>query len=438
LSNAVKFTPEHGAISLNAKLAQDESDHCIVRVYVTDTGVGIREDQQAKLFNPFEQAESSTTRKYGGTGLGLAITKRIVEMMGGEISVSSIPGEGSTFSFSFKAGKADEDAERNLLLSQDVIMENIRILVIDEDSDIREYFVDLAMRFNITCDTAKSGDEALELIQSGNQYDICFIDCKEPFANSLELSRLVKDANDDVYIVMISLFEWQELETDAKAAGVDRFLQKPILPSAFIESINICFNIDLLNEDNGRKNERTDRFWGYRALLVEDVDINREIVIALLEPTLLDIDCAENGLEAVRIFSEDPEKYNIIFMDLQMPEMDGYDATRAIRALDNEKAGTIPIIAMTANVFKEDIVNCLAAGMNDHIGKPLDFEAVLIMLRRYLYKQSPAKERRKEDRRKSGGDRRQMPDRRKGERRRDAPEPESGGEQSGASDPAAD
>jgi len=195
------------------------------------------------------------------------------------------------------------------------------------------------------------------------------------------------------------------------------FLPKPILPSAIIECVSKCFGIDLLNEDGNTDQENIDRFWGYRVLLVEDVDINREIVMAVLEPTLLEIDCAENGAEAVRMFSEAPERYNIIFMDLQMPEMDGYDATRNIRALSGEKAKTIPIIAMTANVFKEDVEKCFEAGMNDHIGKPLDFDDVLLILRRHLFRQMPAKERRKEERRKRNADRRQMQDRRMGERR---------------------
>jgi CheY-like chemotaxis protein len=147
------------------------------------------------------------------------------------------------------------------------------------------------------------------------------------------------------------------------------------------------------------------------------VEINREIVMALLEPTLLEIDCAENGAVALRMFSEDPDRYNIIFMDLQMPVMDGFAATRAIRALDFEKAKSIPIIAMTANVFKEDVENCLTASMNDHIGKPLDLDAVLHILRQYLYRQRPAKERRKTDRRMSADGRRQIPDRRRLDRR---------------------
>jgi len=256
LSNAVKFTPEHGVISLRAKLSQHEDEICEIQFDITDTGVGLSKEQQAGLFKPFQQAENSTTRKYGGTGLGLAITKRIVELMDGRISVSSNPGEGSTFTFTIRAEKPDDNAIREL----------------SESSD---------------------------------------------------------------------------------------------------------------NKGNGEAGPN-DQYPGYSMLLVEDVDINREVVTALLEPTLLKIDCAQNGAEAVRMFKEAPEEYSIIFMDVQMPVMDGFEATRIIRTLNTQNAKTIPIIAMTANVFKEDIDNCLKSGMNDHIGKPIDSSTVLHILRQYL------------------------------------------------------
>ncbi|MCL2792590.1 MAG: response regulator [Spirochaetaceae bacterium] len=419
LSNAVKFTPENGAINLSVDLLKDENNICKIQFSIVDTGVGISEEHQTRLFNPFEQAESSTTRKYGGTGLGLALTKRIVELMGGTISVVSALGKGSAFTFTIKAEKAIEEVS-NMAPANGINVGNIRILIVDDDRDILEYFVDIAMRFNMTCDTAASGEEALALIKKGNLYDICFVDWMMPGMDGIELSRQIRENyTTELVIIMISSFEWQQIKTQAKDAGLTRFLPKPIFPSDFIACINKCFGIDLLSKGYAGESEKIDSFWGYRALLVEDIEINREIVIALLEPTLLEIDCAENGAEALRMFSEAPEKYNIIFMDLQMPKMDGYEATRNIRALDNEKSKTIPIIAMTANVFKEDVENCLAAGMNGHVGKPLDFVIVLNILRQYLFTQKPAKERRKDDRRKTKEmGRRQMPDRRQNNRRK--------------------
>jgi signal transduction histidine kinase/CheY-like chemotaxis protein len=251
LGNAVKFTPENGAISLDARLAEEENQLCTLHIGISDTGIGIMPEQREKIFQSFEQAESSTTRKYGGTGLGLAISKRIVEMMGGRIWVESEPGKGSTFSFTIQARRGTEV--------------------------INAYF-------------DKEADEALTV-------DI---------------------------------------------AGI---------------------------------------FARRRILLVEDVEINREIVQTLLEPTQLEIDYAENGAEAVRKFTEAPLKYAMILMDIQMPEMDGYEATQRIRSLGTQWAKTIPIVAMTANAFKEDIEKCLEAGMNDHIGKPVNIDEVIGKLR---------------------------------------------------------
>jgi signal transduction histidine kinase/ABC-type amino acid transport substrate-binding protein/ActR/RegA family two-component response regulator len=249
LSNAVKFTPEEGKIGLAARLLAQEDNICTIEVSVTDTGIGISPEQQERLFQSFQQAESNTSRKYGGSGLGLAISKSIVEMMGGSIGVTSELGKGAVFTFTVKMERGGEN-----------------------------------------------------------------------------------------------LFP-AEKETPQGEDGM---------------------------------------FAGYRVLLAEDVDINREIVMALLEPTLLEIDCAENGAEAVRIFSEAPVKYSLILMDVQMPEMDGYEATRRIRALDSPLAKTVPIIAMTANVFREDIERCLEAGMNGHLGKPLDTDEVMAALKKYL------------------------------------------------------
>jgi len=418
LSNAVKFTPEHGTVSLDTKLLEDKNGICEIQFSVTDTGIGISEEQQARLFKPFEQAESDTARKYGGTGLGLTISKQIIELMSGNVSVLSEPGAGSTFTFTIHAEKPEAETESDLLSVYNVGTEPIRILIVDDDEDILEYFADTAMRFNISCDKAGGSEEAIALLENGKKYDICFIDWNMPGMDGIELSRRIKEIDrEESVIIMISSIEWPEIADKANAAGINSFLPKPIFPSAFIECINKYLSVDLLNDKQNNKSEKVDRFWGYRVLLAEDVEINREIVIALLEPTLLEIDCAKTGAEAVRMFCEEPEKYNIIFMDLQMPEMDGFEATRTIRALDSEKAKTIPIVAMTANVFKEDIENCLAVGMNDHIGKPLDSSTVMQILRRHLYQQKPAIERRSNDRRKANDDRRKMPNRRKGERR---------------------
>ncbi|MDR2124918.1 MAG: response regulator [Desulfovibrio sp.] len=262
LGNAVKFTPEHGSISLEARLTSTYGAGCVLQISVADTGIGIDKDVLSRLFTSFEQAESGISRKFGGTGLGLAISKRIVEMMDGRIWVESEPGKGSVFTFTIRAERAEQDAAPD--------------------------------------DSPPAGDVAS------------------------------------------------------------------------------------VGEDDDAQADATDQFAGRRVLLAEDIDINREIVVALLEPTGLTVDCAENGAEALRMFSGRPEYYDLILMDVQMPEMDGCEATRRIRALQTARAREIPIVALTANAFREDIERCLQAGMNEHLGKPLDYNVVTAVLRKYL------------------------------------------------------
>ncbi|MDR0597100.1 MAG: response regulator [Treponema sp.] len=388
LGNAVKFTPEQGSINLNTHLEKIEGNRCVIRIEVIDTGIGITREQQSRLFLSFEQAESSTARKFGGTGLGLAISKSIVEMMGGRIWVESEPGKGSTFGFTVELEKAPETEKKAVAYSH----RSLNILMVDDDPEVREYFGDLAKRFGLSYDTAGSGEEARRLIEKRGPYSLYFIDWKMPGMNGIELSRWIREAEDSPdragksVIIMISATEWSVIEDDARGAGVDRFLAKPFFPSSFVDCVNEALGVEnILDQSAIPDEDLTGRFAGRRILLAEDVEINQEIVLALLEPTELQIDCASNGLEVFRMYKDAPDRYNMIFMDVQMPEMDGYDATRRIRALEAErKARPIPIIAMTANVFREDIEKCLESGMNDHVGKPIDLAEVMDKLRQYL------------------------------------------------------
>ncbi|MDR0601314.1 MAG: response regulator [Treponema sp.] len=392
LSNAVKFTPEYGCVSLDARLAGEENNVCTIQVEVADSGIGISREQQALLFTSFQQAESSTSRKFGGTGLGLAISKRIVEMMDGNIWITSEPDRGSVFAFTVRMERGRE--EKHDVLAPAVNWNNIRILAVDDAPDIREYFAELAERFGFACDTASGSGEALDAIEQNGSYDMYFVDWKMPGMNGVELTRKIREKyQDNSVVIMISAAEWGTVEDEARNAGVNKFLSKPIFPSAIADLISECLGANTVRtaENAGP----ADNFENYRVLLAEDVEVNREIVLALLEPTKLKIDCAENGIEAFKIFGKAPGKYDMIFMDVQMPEMDGYETTRRIRALESEwhslsgsSGGTsvkrIPIIAMTANVFREDIEKCIEAGMNDHVGKPLNFDEVLAKLREYL------------------------------------------------------
>jgi len=382
LSNAVKFTPEQGNITVDANLLWEENDICKLQISVTDTGIGINDEQKARLFKSFEQAEAATSRKYGGTGLGLAISKRIVELMGGKVWVESAVGKGSKFAFTalFKRGTE----ERLPLLAEGIDWNNIRIFAVDDEPEVREFFMNTAANLGIVCHVAASGEEASELLALEDNYDIYFLDWNLPGMNGIELARRMREkTRKKSVVILFSSVDWSHIEADAKHAGIDKFLPKPLYQSSIVDVINECLGFENFSKQI-KKSTDFDDFSGSAILLVEDVEINREIVMELLEPTKLNIECAENGAVAVEMFKAAPDKYDMIFMDVQMPEMDGYEATRRIRAMKVPEAGQIPIVAMTANVFREDIEKCLSAGMDGHIGKPLVLEEIIITLRKYI------------------------------------------------------
>ena len=387
LTNAVKFTPEEGAISLDIRLESEDNNMCKIKVSVIDTGIGISPEQLGRLFSPFVQAESSTSRKFGGTGLGLVISKNIVEMMGGSIWVESELDKGSNFSFNVLLTSC-EDSHKSLL-SPELDLTKLRIMAVDDDPDVLLFFKETGKQIGLACDTAGSGREAVSLIEENGAYNIYFIDWSMPEMDGVELARIVRERGGaDSVVIMISALDWNLIEESAREAGVHKFMPKPLFMTAIADCINDCLYTSTEDGDRVRDGDELD-LTGFNILIAEDVEINREIVLALLESTNLGMDCAENGIEAVRLFSEAPEKYGMIFMDMQMPEMDGLEATRRIRALGLPGAATIPIVAMTANVFKEDVEKCLEAGMNSHVGKPLDFDEVIRKLKQYLLGVNP-------------------------------------------------
>ena len=386
LSNAAKFTPEGGSIRLETRLLSFDDEMCSLQVSVADKGIGISTEQQSRLFTSFQQAESSTTRKFGGTGLGLAICKSIVEMMGGRIWVESALGEGSVFTFIIQLRKAtDGRDEQRVDLRQALNWADIRILVVDDDPDVLSYFQEMLHGFGASCHSAEGGEQALAMVEKNGDYQVYFVDLKMPGIDGIQLTRMLKARKTAAgsIVIMISAADLSTVEEEAVQAGVDKFLTKPIFPSPVADILSEVFGVRKLHAEAEQPTVSAN-FAGRRILLAEDVEINREIVLALLEPTLLGVDCAENGAEALRLFRDAPESYDMIIMDVQMPEMDGYEATRRIRRLDLPRAKDIPIVAMTANVFKEDISRCLEAGMNAHIGKPLDLDEMLAVLNRYL------------------------------------------------------
>ena len=387
LSNAVKFTPEGGTISLDIKCLETENSEIKLQFIVSDTGIGISPEQQGKLFTSFEQADGSISRRFGGTGLGLAISKRIIELMGGQIGIESELGTGTKVIFDVLV---EVGTKKELtVISTSIDRSNLRILVVDDSIETREYFLHLMERLGINCDVAPDGVDALNMIEAAARmdkpYNFFFVDWLMPELDGIELAAKIKERMpSNAVIIMISAANMSDIESRATASGVNGFVSKPIFPSALVDCINSCLGA-VKDEDTGAGNdgEHTD-FSQYNLLLVEDVEINREIVMALLEDTGIKIDVATNGVEAVEKFVINSDIYDLIFMDIHMPIMDGYEATQKIRAGAQDKAVQIPIVAMTANAFKEDVDRCIASGMNDHVSKPIDRDIMLNKMKFWL------------------------------------------------------
>jgi signal transduction histidine kinase len=397
LNNAIKFTPENGKVVLRVEKIDDSGDEITLKTEISDSGIGITEEQQKRLFSSYNQADSSISKNYGGTGLGLVISKQIVELMQGKIWIESKPNKGSSFIFTTKVKKGIDKA--GMQLSAKIKKDDLRILAVDDSEETRMYFAHVMEAFHLPCGIARDGNEALEMIRKtmDNPYNLFFVDSQMPGMDGIELTRKIKEITGDrSFVIMLSMADWSSIEKEAISAGVKQFIPKPLFSSVLINAINECIEIkpkEFSAGPDGIK-EAGFNFKEYKILIVEDVEINREIMSAILEETEISIDFAENGTVAVSMFHTHPEKYALILMDVNMPEMDGYEATQQIRTFEAEmkKASgydknlhkQIPIIAMTANVFKEDIEKCLSAGMNDHIGKPISTEALLKILKKHL------------------------------------------------------
>ncbi|MDL2288523.1 response regulator [Oscillospiraceae bacterium OttesenSCG-928-F05] len=377
LSNAIKFTPRGGVVTLSVDIAGETDGVYTLLVAVTDTGIGISDEQQARLFQSFEQADASTSRRFGGTGLGLAISRKIVQMLGGDIWVESEIGKGSRFAFTIQTRKGREDSWHAMAA---VPLGKLRLLAVDDSRDNLKLLEDLAKRLGFSCRTLSGSEFAVDVSGESRPYDIAFVDLAMP--GGLETARKIGESGGTGAVVgMLSLVDRGDIEDMARAAGVDHFISKPLFLSSIVDVIN---QISAPAAGQLEPGSDTADFSGRRILLAEDIEINREILITLLDGTGITIDCAEDGLHATRMFAEAPDRYDLILMDVHMPEKDGYEATRDIRSMAVPRAKTIPIIAMTANVFREDVDACLAAGMNDHIGKPIDILQVENKLRQYL------------------------------------------------------
>ena len=384
LSNAIKFTPKGGSVRLEIRMLRSASDKIWLRFIVKDSGIGMKKEFLEHLYEPFEQADNGIARKYGGTGLGMAITKNLVAIMDGTIEVESQEGAGTTFmvDLPFGVSKVDKKTAAE--------MEEMRVLVVDDDNDTCEHAAVLLKGMGVNVDWALNGFEAIEKVRSaceddGRCYDVCFIDWCMPELDGIETARRMRRyVGPDVLIIIISAYDWSGIEEQAKAAGVNAFIAKPFFASNLY---NMLLTVSRKPElgFSAVGNKETYDFGGKKVLLVEDNELNMEIASELLKFVNLQVEHAENGKVAVNIFRNSKEKeYALIFMDIQMPLMNGYDAARCIRSSEHPAAGTIPIIAMTANAFNDDVQAAFDAGMNGHLAKPIDVEVLYKTIARYI------------------------------------------------------
>jgi two-component system sensor histidine kinase/response regulator len=385
VNNSVKFT-EHGEIRLNIDLIERTGEKVQLKFSVRDTGIGMTKEQAGKLFQPFTQADMSTTRKHGGTGLGLTICRRLVELMGGRVWLESEVGVGSTFYFTVWLGVGAAAGSRRIAPQE---LSKLRMLVVDDNSAVREILQEQLSTLGIRADVVASGKEAIDAVQQhdvNEPYDVVFMDWNMPGMDGMEASRHIK-SNETLKhpprIVLITAFGREEIREEAEHLGLDGYLVKPVTKSLIVDTLVSMFAEESKDTVGAAEGGPSTRLLGARILLTEDNEINQQVAIELLESEGAKVKVANNGREAVEILSNGPQPapFDIVLMDLQMPEMDGHQATAKLRS--DARFSTLPIIAMTAHATMEERQRCLAAGMNDHISKPIEPELLFETVGRF-------------------------------------------------------
>ena len=383
LGNAVKFTPEGGSVNFIIQEGSKFDGKATLKFIVEDTGIGMSEEFLPHLFEAFSQEDSSTTSKYGSTGLGMPITKSIVELMNGHIEVESEKGKGSVFTVTVTLG----ESKRQMVSSEssELNPHDLKVLVIDDDQIALDHARIVLGSIGINCDTAQSGMEGVKMasLSAGRQenYDLILIDWKMPEMDGVETTRQIRDVvGQDTPIIILTSFNWDDIADEARDAGVDTFVPKPLFAGNVLDEFRAAFN---------RKNQELARntvdLEGRRVLLAEDMPINAEIIIMVLSMRNIQADLAENGAIAVEMFEKsEPGYYDAVLMDMRMPEMDGLQATKCIRSMDRPDAKSIPIIALTANAFDEDVQRSLQAGLNAHLSKPVEPETLFETLKKLI------------------------------------------------------
>ncbi len=379
LSNAIKYTEPGGRVSAEMREEESTVPNCVRLTYrVADSGIGMSPEFMATMYQPFSRQEDSRVNSIQGTGLGLAITKQMVDLMGGTIECQSELGKGTAFTVMLDIPIADRQLD-------ELRLDMIDVLVVDEDEIFLRTATEDLGALGAAAEQAHSGKEALEMItgrhESGKDYSIVLLDRKMPDMDSIEtIRRIRKETGADHPKILVSAYDWSDIEDQAKEAGADGFVSKPVFRSTMYNRINEILGT---KSKSAEPEDDYSDLNGMHILVAEDIDINWEIISRMLSMLGIISERAENGRICVeKMRNAEEGSYDLIFMDVQMPELNGLDATREIRKIENDWTSTIPIIAMTADAFSENVSECLDAGMNGHIAKPIDIKLVIKEIRR--------------------------------------------------------
>ena len=388
LSNAIKFTPAGGTVSVRVRQNPGTQRGCAQYEFrIRDTGIGMSAAFAARIFEPFERERTSTVSRIQGTGLGMAITRNIVDMMGGTIEVQTEQGRGTEFTVCLpmrvQTGRRGEEKIEELA--------GLKALVVDDDFNTCDSVTKLLTRVGMRAEWTLSGREAVlrarQSIELGDPCRAYIIDWRLPDMNGIEVTRQIRSLNDDTPIIILTAYDWSDIEVEARAAGVTAFCSKPMFLSDLRDTLLTAIGhaAPAAAEPDVLPEAQAD-FRGRRVLLVEDNELNREIAVEILHEYGFLVDTAENGATAVdKVQTSPADRYDLVLMDIQMPVMDGYTATRRIRALNDPARAAVPIVAMTANVFEEERKRAFDCGMNGFLSKPLVIEALISALRDILH-----------------------------------------------------
>ena len=386
LSNAIKFTPAGGTVSVRVRQLAGKVHGCGQYEFrVKDNGIGMSPEFAQKIFDPFERERTSTVSQIQGTGLGMAITKNIVDMMGGAINVQTAQGKGTEFIICLPMRTQAEHRPVEKITE----LEGLKALVVDDDFNTCDSVTRMLVKVGMRAEWTLSGKEAVlrarQAIEMGDVYHAYIIDWRLPDMNGIEVTRQIRSLNDNTPIIILTAYDWSDIEVEAKAAGVTAFCSKPMFMSDLRETLMSAIGQKQTDAAQELLPEKNVGFMGKHILLVEDNELNREIALEILREYGFRVDTAENGAVAVeKVSTAAPGSYDLLLMDVQMPVMDGYTATRQIRALDDPARAKLPILAMTANAFDEDRRNALESGMTGFLSKPIVIGDLVQELRKIL------------------------------------------------------